>query len=95
MTPSEPGHSLLLVLSANHAIKGEAALNRAGIPCSLIPVPRTLSSQCGVCLQVSLDDRERATEVLETAGLQISAVHNLKTRRARKEKAYERSNTER
>ena len=80
MSPAAPTHTLFLVPSASHAVKGESALNRAGIPCALIPVPRTLSSQCGVCLRVSLGERGRAEEAIASAGVKISAIHDLKMR---------------
>jgi len=85
MTPRAPSHSVFLVPSASHATKGEAALIRAGVACRLIPVPRTLSSQCGVCLRVPLGDRSRAEQVLERAGVQVSGIHDLATRLQRKE----------
>lgn len=69
-------HSFILVPSASHATKGEVALARAGIPCALIPVPRTLSSQCGVCLRVEPHRRGEAEKVLATAGVTISAIHD-------------------
>jgi len=82
---SGPTHSLFLVPSASHAVKGEAALQKAGIGCALIPVPRTLSSQCGVCLRVGLADRRRAEKVLAAAEVMISAVHDLRLTSPRKE----------
>lgn len=77
MSPSAPAYKLFLVPSASHAIKGESVLIQAGIPCSLIPVPRTVSSRCGVCLRVELDLGDRAAEVLARAGVQISGAHDL------------------
>jgi len=71
-----PGYSLFLVASANHAMAGEQALIDAGIPCRLIPVPRTLSSQCGVCLQVAASDRSRAEAAAAAAGVLIEGVHD-------------------
>jgi len=65
-------HRLYLVLSASHAIKGESALLRAGIPCALIPAPRAASSQCGICLQVGFETREEAGDVLQKAGVQVA-----------------------
>ncbi|MBN1319844.1 MAG: DUF3343 domain-containing protein [Thermoleophilia bacterium] len=85
MTSRAPSHSVFLVLSASHATKGETALIKAGVACRLIPVPRTLSSQCGVCLRVPLDDRPRAEQVLEAAGVQVSGIHDLVMRLPRKE----------
>lgn len=72
-----PTHAVFTVPSASHAIKGERALNHAGISCRLIPVPRTLSSYCGVCVRVDLTDRERAAVILEDAGISISGIYDL------------------
>ena len=67
--------TLFLVPSANHAVQGEQALDDAGIACRLIPVPRSLSSQCGVCLQVAAADRERAQAALSAAGTRLEGIH--------------------
>mgnify|MGYP002354721288 CR=1 FL=1 len=65
---------LFLVPSANHAVQGEAALVRAGIACRLIPAPRHVSSQCGVCLSVWRADWRRAEEALRAAGTAIEEI---------------------
>lgn len=72
-----PPYTLLLVVSASHAVKGERALGKAGIPCRLIPVPRSLSSQCGVCLRVARGDRNEAIEILRGAGVSLTGVFDL------------------
>jgi len=72
-----PTHTLFLVPSANHAVQGEAALLRERIRCRLIPVPRSLSSQCGVCLSVRLADRSAAATVLCAAGTVTEGVHDV------------------
>ena len=89
MSASPPTNGVLLVLSASDAIKGEAAVRRAGIRCALVPVPRTLSSECGVCLRVSPGDRARAEEILALMGAEISAIHDLTVRPPREETASE------
>ena len=85
LSASEGGatHTIFLVPSASHATKGEAALLRAGVACALIPVPRTLSSQCGVCLRVDLGARGAAAAVLAAAGVRIDAIHDLAAQRPR------------
>jgi len=70
-------HTLFLVPSANHAVQGEQALQREGIGCRLIPVPRDLSSQCGVCLRVRVGDRGRAMEALTAAGTVVEGIHDV------------------
>ncbi len=54
---------VVLFLSVSHALRAEKLLKEAGIPCKLIPVPRHLSSDCGVCLRFepSLRPRVEAT----------------------------------
>ena len=84
MSPA-PTHCLFLVPSASDGIKGEAALGRAEVARKLIPVPRALSSQCGVCLRVNLSDKERAGHVLRAAGIHISAMHDFTMRLPGKE----------
>lgn len=77
LSEPSPTHTLFRVPSANHAVQGEQALMRAGIRCRLIPVPRRLSSQCGVCLRVGREDRHRAEEVLTAAGTVIEGMHDI------------------
>ena len=42
---------VVLFQSVSQAIRAEKILIGAGVPCKLIPVPRHLSSDCGVCLR--------------------------------------------
>jgi hypothetical protein len=76
MSQSKLTYRLYLVPSASYAIKGENVLIQAGIACSLMPLPRTISTQCGVCLRVSLELGDRATEALQRAEVQISGTHD-------------------
>ncbi len=72
-----PTHSLIMVVNASKALKGEAALKQAGLESALIPIPRSVSQECGVCLRVGSADRERALAALEAAGVQPSTIHNV------------------
>jgi hypothetical protein len=72
-----PTYRLYLVQSASHAIRAESALLQAGITCALVPVPRTLSSQCGVCLRVRVTDSGPAEEALGGAAIPVSGMHDL------------------
>ncbi|HHS97410.1 MAG TPA: DUF3343 domain-containing protein [Chloroflexi bacterium] len=73
----EEGYAVILVYSTAHALKAEKALQRAGISCKLIPVPRHISSDCGVCVRIRRADQEEALEVLESAGVGIEGVHKV------------------
>ena len=64
-----------VLASATQALKGEAALRAAGVQAKLIPVPRSLTAQCGVCLRVAAGDRHAAEKVLAESGTAISSIH--------------------
>jgi hypothetical protein len=73
-----PGkHAVILVYSTSYAIRAEKILHQAGIASKLIPVPRHLSSNCGVCLRVERSDKEAAQKALEAAKMEIEGVHDL------------------
>ena len=44
---------ILLVHTSGHAFSIEKALKKRGIPCRLNPIPRKVSSDCGICLRFS------------------------------------------
>ncbi len=70
-------YTVLLVQSTNHALRAENILNKAGIACKLIPVPRYLSSDCGVCLLIATDDKQAALRALVDAHLTPEAACDL------------------
>ena len=73
-----PGrYAVILVYSTSYAIRAEKILHQAGIASKLIPVPRYLSSNCGVCLRIERTDKEAAQKALKAAKVEIEGVHNL------------------
>ena len=73
-----PGkHAVILVYSTSYAIRAERVLHLAGIETKLVPVPRHLSSNCGVCVRITQLERERARDALAQAGVEIEGVHDL------------------
>jgi hypothetical protein len=63
MTPEGP-FGVVLLESVSHALQAEKIMKAEKIPCKLIPVPRQLSSDCGVCMRFSADDKERIEAAL-------------------------------
>lgn len=49
---------MILFESVSHALRAEKLLKAAAVSCTLIPVPRHLSSDCGACLRIHLSDAE-------------------------------------
>ena len=59
-------------------MSAEKNLKRAGVPMRLIPVPRRLSSDCGLAIRIFLPYRDRAREVLTRSGVIPRSVHILR-----------------
>lgn len=63
MKPEGP-FGVVLFESVSHALRAEKIIKAENIPCKLIPVPRQLSSDCGVCLRFSAAKRKQVEEAL-------------------------------
>lgn len=53
----------------------ERECEQRGIPGRLIPIPRDISSGCGMCWCTGPDEQENILSFLQTLGLQKEAVH--------------------
>lgn len=69
--------AVILVYSTSYALRAEKFLKINGIFCKLIPVPRHLSSDCGVCVSIASCDKEAARQILKTANLEFSGIYNV------------------
>ena len=56
--------SVVLFHSITHAMKAEKRLKAAGVTIKLIPVPRHISSDCGVCLRFPREQEEAVAAAL-------------------------------
>jgi hypothetical protein len=65
-----PDPVLILIFRGIHQVlSAEKRLKRGGVPFRLIPVPRRLTSDCGLAIRIPLDQRDRAREILSGARL--------------------------
>jgi len=69
-------HCVALFRSVSMVIKAEKALKQAGIPHKVIPVPKIISSDCGVCLRFPPEQREAIAKALESV-VEISEIREL------------------
>ncbi|HEY5498124.1 MAG TPA: DUF3343 domain-containing protein [Syntrophales bacterium] len=58
----EQRYVVFMFPSVSYALKAEKILKAAGIGHKLIPVPRHISSDCGVCLRTT-EDKQQDVEV--------------------------------
>ena len=71
---SEPEYAVILVYATSHALRAEKLLAEVGIQGKLIPVPRHLSSDCGVCYRIDRSEMETAEQVLSKSGLEFQGI---------------------
>ncbi|HDP98045.1 MAG TPA: DUF3343 domain-containing protein [bacterium] len=74
---NEPKYAVILVDSTSHAMRIERLLNSADIDCKMIPVPRQLSSDCGVCVRVRFDDVDRVKKQLEHDRVEFQVIYDI------------------
>lgn len=61
--------------STHYALKAEKVLEEAGFTTELIPVPRELSSSCGLALPILEEEEDRAVEILRKNQVQTEGIH--------------------
>lgn len=66
--------SVLIFYTSNHAFRAEKLLKQAELACKLVPVPRHLGSECGVCLRLETATVESALALLKTGRVEIDRV---------------------
>jgi hypothetical protein len=64
----------VIVYSTSHALKIEGLLLERGIANKLIPVPRHISSDCGVCVRVPADRVDEVSEIVNRSGIEIQGL---------------------
>lgn len=74
-----PDPVLILIFRGTHQVlSAEKRLKGGGVPLRLIPVPRRLTSDCGLAIRISTDRRDRAREILSGARLLPLSAHILR-----------------
>jgi hypothetical protein len=68
-----PSYGVVLFQSVNGALLAEKILKKEGIAYKLIPVPRHLSSDCGVCLRFSSREESQIRKAL-TEKVEIQSI---------------------
>ena len=74
---SGDSHAVIVVHSTSHAMKIAKHLKGQGIDWKLIPVPRHISSDCGVCVRILRADVEVARRAVEALALEIAGIEEL------------------
>jgi hypothetical protein len=70
-------YSVILVPSTSHALYIEKTLKNADMVCRLVPVPRVLSSDCGVCVRIGRSDKDAVLRTLSGARADFDGIHDI------------------
>jgi len=73
----ESAYGVALFHTNSAVLRSEKILLREGFTIKLIPVPRQLSSDCGIALRFDLSAETRVRGILEEAGVLIDSIHAL------------------
>jgi hypothetical protein len=69
--------AVILVYSTSHAMRIEKLLKARGVACKMIPVPRQISSDCGVCIRITSAQAEAVRETIEKARIEIQGIADI------------------
>jgi hypothetical protein len=64
MTGAASQYFVVLFKSVSHVMHAERILKEAHVPHKIIPVPRVISSECGVCIRLLPENREGFESIL-------------------------------
>ena len=65
---------ILLVHTSGHAFSIEKALKKRNIPCRLTPIPRKISSDCGICLRFDKEYFETVRKFVNNLPFEIQGI---------------------
>ncbi len=65
---------ILLVHTSGHAFSIEKALKKRKIACRLTPIPRKISSDCGICLRFRKEDLDTVSDLVQTLPFEIQGI---------------------
>lgn len=69
--------AVILVHSTSHAMRVEKLLQAQGLACKMIPVPRQISSDCGVCVRILREDIETARKAIQAGSVEIETIQEI------------------
>ncbi len=76
MNVKKRAYSVALFYSVSAALRAEKILKEGGVECKLIPIPRHLSSDCGICVRFPAEEEAKVRMALE-GRVEIQAIYRL------------------
>ncbi|MCX5812489.1 MAG: DUF3343 domain-containing protein [Proteobacteria bacterium] len=76
-TDPQGTHTVIIAYSTGHVFRIEKVLTEAGFPCKMIPVPRHLSSDCGICIRIDSINSDPVRTILEKKGVEFEGMYEI------------------
>jgi hypothetical protein len=67
-------YSVILFPSSTQSIWTSRLLKKAGIERKMVPIPRSLSPDCGYCVRIRSVDIQKAKEFLIKSGIEFTRI---------------------
>jgi hypothetical protein len=74
-----PQEMILIFRGTHQVLSAEKQLKKGGVSMRLIPVPRRLTSDCGLAIRISPGEKSSAKKVLSAAKILPVSAHLLRT----------------
>lgn len=75
--PEMQEYSVVLFFSSNYSFKGSNVLKKNGIQHKMTPVPRHLSSDCGLCVRIERSDAGIVKDLFEKTEVEFDRIENI------------------
>jgi hypothetical protein len=69
--------AVILFNSTSQSLWTARLLKKAGIDRKMVPIPRTLSADCGYCVRIRTEDIGKAREALTAGGIEYREITEL------------------
>jgi len=70
-------YRVVIFYSTSAAIRTESLAKKQGLAIKLIPVPRHLSSDCGICLQFNNEDKPKIEKILQDGKVEYENIYKI------------------
>jgi hypothetical protein len=67
--------NVIILFSIHYVLKAEQLLKSANIVHDVVPVPREISSDCGMAIEYGQQDTEKITGIFQKAGIDIARIY--------------------
>ncbi len=62
-------HLYMIFKSMTHVLSAERAARKERISCRMVPIPRNLSTDCGMCISLKAENGEAFLDAIKKVGL--------------------------